>query len=828
MFPLFSGLLAGAVCVLAPDHLAPVLSLSFTDVHDFRSAFRVGWQWGIGHSSGIFFVLMMVLALKVTVTHYMFEMFVFWSQVFVGGVLIGLGLHYWANQAKYLNQKLEEARDGAAAGSPGHNMINCACCFPPTQSGLGRNIFSARKSRMSPSDSVTDGSSPTASSPPSIRFFGPDSNPPSAIDEEVDDDLDFSCEACTDDELGGDEGADDERSPVAGTSSTFGKFSLKANLFQAPPNSTEAPVMDVESYYKRKKPGGNAADVAAPASSTKTSTHPVTDTEGGSTTAASGTEDADEADPAVLELACEAIDDAHFNKNGAISFSGATGMGFSFAGAAQHARPSALKPIASSPSPANTATTQHGPAAVSRLRGSATVLGVNTSFENLPGSGVDEYDSILDLGSAEAFGGFCSVNFLFPPCCLIGARRMRSSACAGAFSHSIRMRFGRLYRWLSFLSTSFNKEDGTKIEDSKLLLILGFVQGFSCPSNLMSMLFLAKQLSWFEILCFMASYCFSSCCLMGCFCYVLKVWLFRGDDLAAAMSTAVEDVNTVVENALGNTVGNAKKSDDTSAREEPQELQEVVGGGAVIGSSRNISTSSPPSGNGGFLTNGVVRNRAELGVDGGAIPSGSSTNKSSSSDKKKPEGRCSRERIYRLGCLFLMLTGGLFIFESVVGVDVFDCLGLHEHHHAAHHDGHHNHETDDDKDVTWDDVMEASGNMGPEMSGRISSTGDVAYDLEHQNTDGYRSADSASSNLQKSLPGGGGKGPSRLRSERAPAPMGLIELGPTTTSQDYYVRDVDLDVDVDMEAVTIEPKMSEITNTGTGGILTTDLRQWTF
>jgi hypothetical protein len=87
MLTLLSGAVAGAFHVLSgPDHLAAVAPLA---VSAKARAWRQGWTWGLGHTSGVVVVALLALALRemlpplVTISS--------WSERIVGAALLAVG-----------------------------------------------------------------------------------------------------------------------------------------------------------------------------------------------------------------------------------------------------------------------------------------------------------------------------------------------------------------------------------------------------------------------------------------------------------------------------------------------------------------------------------------------------------------------------------------------------------------------------------------------------------------------------------------------------------------------------------------------------------------
>lgn len=82
-----SGLLAGLAHVVSgPDHLAAIAPLA---VDGRRRAWLTGLWWGIGHSSGVWIVALLALALRESLP---VEWLSAWGERLVGGVLIAVGL----------------------------------------------------------------------------------------------------------------------------------------------------------------------------------------------------------------------------------------------------------------------------------------------------------------------------------------------------------------------------------------------------------------------------------------------------------------------------------------------------------------------------------------------------------------------------------------------------------------------------------------------------------------------------------------------------------------------------------------------------------------
>lgn len=86
MFAVFAGLAAGLVHVLAgPDHLAAVAPLS---ADPRRPAWRAGLQWGLGHTSGVLLVGLLLISFRQLLP---VDALSAYSERIVGVVLLGIG-----------------------------------------------------------------------------------------------------------------------------------------------------------------------------------------------------------------------------------------------------------------------------------------------------------------------------------------------------------------------------------------------------------------------------------------------------------------------------------------------------------------------------------------------------------------------------------------------------------------------------------------------------------------------------------------------------------------------------------------------------------------
>lgn len=86
MFAVFAGLAAGLVHVLAgPDHLAAVAPLS---ADPDRPAWHAGLQWGLGHTSGVLLVGLLLISVRPLLP---VDTLSAYSERIVGLVLLGIG-----------------------------------------------------------------------------------------------------------------------------------------------------------------------------------------------------------------------------------------------------------------------------------------------------------------------------------------------------------------------------------------------------------------------------------------------------------------------------------------------------------------------------------------------------------------------------------------------------------------------------------------------------------------------------------------------------------------------------------------------------------------
>ncbi len=87
MIYLLMGILAGSVHSLSgPDHLGAVAPLS---VENRKSAWKIGFSWGLGHSSGVVLIALLIILLRETAIPKVLSDY---SEWLVGVVLIAIGI----------------------------------------------------------------------------------------------------------------------------------------------------------------------------------------------------------------------------------------------------------------------------------------------------------------------------------------------------------------------------------------------------------------------------------------------------------------------------------------------------------------------------------------------------------------------------------------------------------------------------------------------------------------------------------------------------------------------------------------------------------------
>jgi Cytochrome C biogenesis protein transmembrane region len=87
MWIIFPGFLAGFLHVLlGPDHLAAVSPIAFENK---KNSWKVGFKWGLGHTSGVIIIGILVLLFREFI---LIDMVSAFSERIVGIVLIGIGV----------------------------------------------------------------------------------------------------------------------------------------------------------------------------------------------------------------------------------------------------------------------------------------------------------------------------------------------------------------------------------------------------------------------------------------------------------------------------------------------------------------------------------------------------------------------------------------------------------------------------------------------------------------------------------------------------------------------------------------------------------------
>jgi len=98
MFALVAGLTAGLLHVFSgPDHLAAVAPLTSDDD---RGQWRVGLQWGVGHTAGVLLIALLLLLFREQLP---LDAISAYSERIVGGMLIALGA--WGIRGAWLQRK---------------------------------------------------------------------------------------------------------------------------------------------------------------------------------------------------------------------------------------------------------------------------------------------------------------------------------------------------------------------------------------------------------------------------------------------------------------------------------------------------------------------------------------------------------------------------------------------------------------------------------------------------------------------------------------------------------------------------------------------------
>lgn len=94
ILPSLSGLVAGTIHVVSgPDHLAAVAPLA---AEGKTGSWRIGFRWGLGHSSGVLLVGLAAILLREVLP---MDLISGWAERLVGIVLIGIGI--WGLKKTY-------------------------------------------------------------------------------------------------------------------------------------------------------------------------------------------------------------------------------------------------------------------------------------------------------------------------------------------------------------------------------------------------------------------------------------------------------------------------------------------------------------------------------------------------------------------------------------------------------------------------------------------------------------------------------------------------------------------------------------------------------
>ncbi|MCX6151273.1 MAG: sulfite exporter TauE/SafE family protein [Ignavibacteriales bacterium] len=97
MIAIISGFAAGFLHVLSgPDHLAAIAPLA---AEKRKSTWNIGLRWGLGHTSGVFIIGVLLIIFRDLIPFYIFSSF---SEKLVGIILIGIGL--WGLQKVFTNK----------------------------------------------------------------------------------------------------------------------------------------------------------------------------------------------------------------------------------------------------------------------------------------------------------------------------------------------------------------------------------------------------------------------------------------------------------------------------------------------------------------------------------------------------------------------------------------------------------------------------------------------------------------------------------------------------------------------------------------------------
>lgn len=122
--PIASGILLGLL-MIGPEHLGTLMALS--TLTSGMESFRVGMSWGVGHSIGMVAIIPPFLVIErlsresMDVTVGQWE---YWGDYFIGASLIAVGIYFFVNENKYLEQQADgtyECRACCNEGYHGHH-----------------------------------------------------------------------------------------------------------------------------------------------------------------------------------------------------------------------------------------------------------------------------------------------------------------------------------------------------------------------------------------------------------------------------------------------------------------------------------------------------------------------------------------------------------------------------------------------------------------------------------------------------------------------------------------------------------------------------------
>ena len=271
-------------------------------------------------------------------------------------------------------------------------------------------------------------------------------------------------------------------------------------------------------------------------------------------------------------------------------------------------------------------------------------------------------------------------------------------------------------------------------ENHVMMWMLGFLQGFSCPSNLLSVVFMAERLTLLSLLLYMVAYTVSSCILMGLFCYVLKyicelqmelatqklpMWTSSSSKAVGVLSSARSPPPGDLRAAMriggdggGRDVVSPTRDTELVSRcsppglsaeegsfldEQDHMLRERTGGSEQCAPATTTSPLGPsPLGPATVVSPPHVSSPAsDRKVDGGPHlqpPSSESSVIFPSAKMSTSLSVTARRRMHIASSLLLILMGGAVLLEALFGVELVP--DLHQHGHAEPHDLHAGHADD--------------------------------------------------------------------------------------------------------------------------------------